>query len=141
MAELFNIIILGAAGSLLAAGIVLLVSLLFKRGRYFLFYRVRSYELKYHTGVCDCQWDIQWEDLRFTIKVKDVHNDYLENVIVLRNTTQPEVPLGNVGVSYDFRKIEKWPLQLRVNSIIRARCLKNNETEYAVFLNIRRRIW
>lgn len=140
MASGFNTSIVSILYSVLGTIIAVYVGTSLMKVSYLLFYRVRVYELRYHKGDGECNWDIQWEDLRLTVIASEVHNDFLEKVSVSWNY-QPPTQLGDVRVCRDFKKVGDWPLQVRVNTILRARCPAIDKTEYSVFLHIRRKRW
>ena len=121
--------------------------------RTLLFYRSHSYETEWPPDYGSYQWDFQWEDERFTLRAKDVHNDWLIGVSV---TYDPEnlkklkyskkrAWMADIPVSNRYNQAPSLPIDIRVNSITRmiARQHKKRRTDeardYRVYLDVRRK--
>lgn len=126
--------------SLLAGVVLFLFGLLSKSVRFLLFYKRHEFELEYDNSFRGCEYDIQWEDLRLTFQVGEVHNDHLSNVTIKRNAMNPGKTFSKLTVSEKFDEIPEWNFQFKLNSIIRTKP-KADVTEYQVYLVIRRRRW
>ncbi len=113
-----EILIAIAAG--VAPVIVLSVgALLTASVRNVLFYVRAEYDFAVHDGQGPTKWDIQWEGYRLTIKVGDVHNNYLEAVEVIEQDSPPGKLYPHLKVSDKFESLFDGSLQFKLNTIVR----------------------
>jgi hypothetical protein len=124
--------------SLTSTIVLLALSLISKSVRYTLLYKRHEYVFEYDSDFGGCEWDIQWEAVRLTIEVADVHNEYLEGVLIKRHGENPGKTYPALAVSNTFEMIPKWPLHFKVSSIVRTSPRKGVR-EYQVVFVIRRR--
>jgi hypothetical protein len=126
--------------SLITSLILFLTTLLFKRVRQFLFYKRHEFEFEYDSDFRGCEYDVQWEDLRLTFEIGEVHNDYLSNVIVKRNAANPGKSFDKLGVSNKYNEISDWRLHFKLNSIVRTKP-QSGIREYQIYIILKRRRW
>ncbi|HXU36219.1 MAG TPA: hypothetical protein VN937_07620 [Blastocatellia bacterium] len=126
--------------SLLTALVLFLLSLLSKTIRHALLYKRHEFEFEYDSDFRGCEYDVQWEELRLTFQIGDVHNDHLENVIIKRNEVNPGKKYEKVEVSNNFNEISEWNLHFKLVSIIRTKP-QTGLKEYQIYVVIRRRRW
>jgi len=126
--------------SIIAAVILAAVAATSKAVRAALFYARHEFELDYTSGWEECEWDIQWEGFRLTVEAQGVHNDYIESVTIKKNAENPGVTIAPLTTSDSFRSIEGWPVQYKLNSIVRARPTAGGKI-YRLFFVFRRRRW
>ncbi|MDQ2770483.1 MAG: hypothetical protein M3Y54_08290 [Bacteroidota bacterium] len=124
--------------SLLTTLIVFLLTLLSKQIRQFLFYKRHEFEFQYDSDFRGCEYDVQWEELRLTVEVGEVHNDYLSNVIVKRNAVNPGKTYEKLEVSNKFIQIPEWSLYFKLNSIVRTKP-QSGVNEYQIYFVLKRR--
>jgi len=126
--------------SLLAALVLFLLGLLFKSVRHALLYKRHEFEFEYDSDFRGCEYDVQWEELRLTFQVGNVHNDYLENVTIKKNGVNPGKNYERLPVSNRFHEISEWNLHFKLVSIVRTRP-QTGVKEYQIYIVIRRRRW
>jgi hypothetical protein len=126
--------------SLIAAGILAALAATSRTVRTALFYARHEFELGYTSGWDSCEWDIQWEGFRLTVEAQGVHNDYIETVIIKKNGENPGVTIAPLKTSDSFQSIEGWPVQFKLNSIVRTRPVAGGRV-YRLFFVFRRRRW
>lgn len=126
--------------SLVAAGILVLIGMLFRSVRNFVLYQLHEYEFEYDSDFQGCEWDVQWEGARVTIVVKDVHNEHLERVTIKKNGENPGQHYDVLRVSDRFHAVGDLPMQIKLSSIVRTKP-GTGVREYTVFFVIRRRRW
>lgn len=126
--------------ALITASVLFLVSLFSKSIRYVLFYKRHEFKFEYDSDFRGCEYDVQWEDLRLTFQIGNVHNDYLENVIIKRNDVNPGKEYQKLPVSNEFNEIPEWNMHFKLLSIIRTKP-QTGVKEYQIYIVIRRRKW
>jgi hypothetical protein len=130
-------IITGLAGTL----IIGLLGLLINPIRNALLYKRIEHDLEYVDNSGSCEWDIQWEDLRLTIKVSDVHNNYLENVVFTRNEHEHSNLIPSFPVKKTFQPFfSPKPIFIKLVSILRTKP-KAGTTRYIIYFVLRKRRW
>ena len=126
--------------SLVASLVIFLFSLAFKRVRQFLFYKRHEFEFEYDSDFRGCEYDVQWEELRLTFEVGEVHNDYLSKVNLKRNSVNPGKLYERLEVSNKFIEIPDWDLQFKLHSIVRTKP-QTGVKEYQIYFVLKRRRW
>ena len=119
--------------------------------------RSHNYEIEWPNfrAKIDHRCAIQWENEAFTLSAMDVHNDYLEDVRVMykeEDSRDEYLSMGKLRVSESWRSppppekragktVRPFPIELRVNSIIRFRPLYDPDRLrwYRVYLDVRRK--
>jgi hypothetical protein len=127
----------------IATGLTLaLLSLSFESVRNALLYYRVEYDLEYDKDSGPCEWDINWEDYRLTISVKDVSNDRLEEVTFRRNKKHNQ-DFKEVFPSDKFQSLFDKEIYMKVNSIIRRSQTQGDKyiAKYFIRLVLRRRRW
>ena len=110
------------------------------------FYGKHCYILSFDRSLGEHNWSIQWkQSSRLSIKVKNVHHDYVEGLSLVLNDKEHLYPAGDspedriyVG---DFRHPENWPVCLKISSIIRTRATGLSENHYQLHIEIRKLRW
>lgn len=128
------------AVSLMSAAILALLALTSRALRALLFYSRHEFELDYTSGWDGCDWDIQWEGFRLTVRAEGVHNDYIEKIIIKKDGANPGLTFERVETSDAFITIERWPIQFKLNSIIRTAPVSGGKL-YRLNFVVRRRRW
>src|SRR5436853_714336 len=110
--------------SVATAATLALSSLLSESIRTVIFYKRVEYDLVYEKSLTDAIgrgffWDIQWEDYRLTLKVDDISNNKLEDVVFVRNEVREE-KLGTITASDRFTPLFGKEIYYKLNSIIRS---------------------
>ena len=123
--------------SVITGAVVAGVAMLSKTFRQALLYKRHEFVLEYDSDFLGCEWDIQWEGLRLTFNVGNVHNEHLERVVVKRNEANPGEPFDVINVGQNYEIKGRPPIHFRVDSIIRTRP-EAGVREYKIFLTIRR---
>lgn len=103
-------------------------------------YKRHSFELPNLAGGSASEWDIQWEDLRVTLAVKQVHNTHVEELIVKTQDVSPGQKLGDVNPGESYHELAgppKWYLKLA--SIVRTKA--GGSRAYSVNICILRPRW
>lgn len=126
--------------SLLTTVVIFTLTLLSKRIRQFLFYKRHEFEFEYDSDFRGCEYDVQWEDLRLTFEIGEVHNDYLSNVVLKRNAVNPGINYQKLPVSNKFEEILEWGLHFKLNSIVRTKP-QMGVKEYRIYFVLKRRRW
>src|SRR5262245_12894285 len=108
-----------------------------------LFYTRHEFGFDYTSSWQSCAWDIQWEGFRVTVVAESVHNDYIEKVTIKKNHENPGLEFKQMQTSDSFQTIEGWPLQFKLNSIIRAIPMGDaaGNRLYRLLFVFRRRRW
>lgn len=126
------------------AATLALISLLSESIRTALFYKRVEYDLMYEKPLTEaggrgCSWDIQWEDYRLTLKVDDISNNKLENVVFVRNEGKNE-NFNIITASDRFTPLFGKEIYYKLNSIIRS-TPPAGQKSYILRLVFRRRRW
>jgi len=136
-------IVNGVATSVASAGVLAIIALAIKPLRVALVFKTHEYVLVHHSESRRCEWDIQWEGQRLTIKADNVHNDYLENVTLIYNDQAPGESLGSMNVSREFfprvSPRVSWPIKVQLSGIVKR--TSDSGREYSVHFVVRRRRW
>lgn len=138
--KVFNEAPFKVLSTLLTAALLAALAFLSKTVRRAVFYKRHDFELKYSSASSGCEWDIQWENLRVTLQVASVHNDYLEGLTVKTNDVSPGTNFPNLKVAEAYVEIEgrpRWLLKLA--SIVRAKA--NGTRDYVIHINVLRPRW
>ena len=130
--------ILKAVAPAIVAAIVAFLS---PRIRTWFVYDRSEFDFDYDATEGQPTWDIQWEDLRLTIKVQEVHNDYVSGARFLMNSQEPGEDVGTIKVSNKFRELFDGRFAIKLHSIIRAKMksTSSNVTRYRLRWVTRRR--
>lgn len=135
----FGEIATGVLTSIVSAGALAIIAFAIKPLRALLVYKTHEYILVHQSSSSRCEWDIQWEGQRLTIKAGDVHNNYIECVTLIYNDQPPGVALGDMNVSREFLPQLDWPIKVQLAGIVRRK--SSTGREYSVHLTVRRRRW
>ncbi len=129
-------VLIGIVVALLVAAI----STLLPSVRRFLFYRRQRLWFPHDSALGSCRWDVNWRTNRLTLEVEKVHNDHLENVNLLFNRIKPGHTFPRLEAHGEWVVIPKWPIQVRVGTIVR-RKVKKQPALYEVEVQVMRRRW
>jgi len=129
-----------AALSMLTAGAVALVSLLSRTVRDAVFYKRYEFVLDYEPEWGMCQWNIQWDRFKVSIDGSGVRKEYIKTVIVKIDGTSPGRTFEKLEVSDTFYQLERLPVALKLNSIVRTRTEPGKDS-YKLAWVLRRRRW
>jgi hypothetical protein len=124
--------------SVLSAGIIAVVALLFEPIRTFFRYRSHEYFLWHSSKDSRCTWDMQWEGERLQIDAASVHNDRLENVSLTLNKSNT-VTIDSWYVSKEFMPEKNWPIKIKLAAIVRRKT--GDERLYNLHFVVRRKRW
>jgi len=105
-----------------------IVAALQKPIRNFLLYQRTQYDFIYAGDQGQTQWDIQWEGYRLTIKIREVHNNFIEDVTVIENDTPPGKTFPTLNATDKFESLFDGKLQFKLNTVIRAIPAKGSKT-------------
>src|SRR5262249_49131214 len=106
--------------------------------RNFFLYQRAEYDFDVRDGQGPTKWDIQWEGYRLTIKVEDVHNNYLERVEIIEQDSPPGKQFPYLKASDKLESVFEGALQFKLNTIIRVIGI-NGEKNYRLRFVLRRR--
>ena len=131
---------IGVFSSILAALILFILGLLIPPLRYSIFYKLHHYDLEYDSSFKSCYWKIQWENQLLRIKANNVHSDHLEKAKIQLGAYAEKYESDKLFVSKSFIDIPKnWPVQIKIDSIVRTADTEDGIREYTVRVVIRRR--
>jgi hypothetical protein len=126
--------------SLLTAAIISLLAVASKTVRAAVFYTRHEVEFDYASGWDGCEWDVQWQGFRITIKAQGVSNDHIDRLEVIVYAEEPGEVFSPLRTSDNFHVLERWPLQFKLNSIVRTRPVAGDKV-YRLFFVFRRHRW
>ena len=112
-----NPILQGVLEAVAPALVAAVIALLSPRLRTWFLYDRSEFEFDYNEG----EGNPTWEDLRLTIKMEMVHNDYVTGARFLLNSKEPGENVGDIEVSNKFKKLFDGRFEIKLHSIIRAK--------------------
>ena len=127
--------------ALAPALVTAVIALLSPRIRTWFLYDRSEFDFDYDESEGSPTWDIQWEDLRLTIKVDKVHNEHVTGARFLLNSKEPGETVGVIEVSNKFKKLFDGRFEIKLHSIIRAKMksASSDTTRYRLRWVTRRR--
>ncbi len=125
---------------IIVAVLVAAVGTLLPSVRRFLFYKRQRIRFPHESALDSCRWDVNWRTNRLTLQVEKVHNDHLENVTLLFNRIKPGHTFQRLEAHGEWVVIPKWPIQVRVGTIVR-RQVENHPPVFEVEIQVMRRRW
>jgi len=122
--------------------VVAVIGLLTPQIRNAIFYKRTEYDFEYlkDSDSKPSIWDIHWEGRRLTIKVGDISNDKIDDVIFIKDEKMASQSIDRMVPSEKFQPLFDKELYVKLNSIIRY-TPATGERKYILRFVIRRKIF
>lgn len=124
---------------LITAAALSILALTQRAVRTALFYTRHEIDLDYDSARNTCDWDIQWENFRITLRASDVSNNKVHDFQIRVNERENEV-IRELYPSDKFLKGPSTKLQFKLLSIVRTKPAATGR-RYRLFFVFRRRRW